>query len=189
MAEIWKDIPGYEGLYKISSLGKLKRCNKTYFCGNNTKRVLEEREIIGDKDSFGHVRVTLYKNGTKKRIFLHRLIAESFIPNSENKPEIDHINAIPDDNRVENLRWVTHQENLNNPITLKRKSSAAMGNHMLGKIGKLHHNSKKCLCIETGNVYYGTSEASRKTGLNQICISACCIGKRKTTGGYHWKFI
>ena len=133
MAEIWKDVPGYEGLYKISNLGKIKRHKKTYFCCWNTKRVLEEQEIIGDKDKFGYRRIVLYKNKTKKRIVLHRLIAEVFIPNPDNKPEIDHINAIPDDNRVENLRWVTHTENMNNPITLKRKSLSAMNNNHRNK--------------------------------------------------------
>lgn len=186
MAEIWKDVQGYEGLYKISNFGNIKGHNKTYFCGKNTKRVLEERFIVGEVRN-GYKRVTLWHNKKHRRVFVHRLVAEAFIPNPDNKPEIDHIDGNPSNNRAENLRWVTHTENLNNPITLKRKSLSAMGNHMLGKKGSLHHNSKKVLCIETNTIYGGVAEAMRKTGAKSI--SGCCCGRRKTTGGFHWKFV
>lgn len=186
---LYKDIPGYEGLYKVYPDGRVVGYKTEYFCGakGTTKRVLEEREIIGETDKFGHRRVTLYNAKGKKRVFVHRLIAEAFVPNPENKPEIDHINTIPGDNRVENLRWATHKENMNNPISLKKKSLAAMGNHMLGRTGALHHGSKKCLCVETGIVYHGLAEAKRQTGAQ--CISECCSGKKKTSGGYHWEYV
>lgn len=185
--EIWKDVPDYEGLYKASNYGNIKRCYKTYFCGHNTKRVLEEQEIKGDIIRGGYKRIVLCKDGKNKKFMVHRLVAQMFIPNPENKPFIDHIDGNPLNNRVENLRWVTHTENMNNPITLKRKSVAAMGNHMKGRFGALHHNSKKVKCIETGSVYGGIAEAERKTGITHISI--VCRGTRKTAGGYHWQYV
>ena len=97
------------------------RYARTYFCCCN--KHLPESEIKGDLCR-GYHRVVLYSNKKKKRIFVHRLVAETFIPNAENKPEIDHIDGNPLNNNISNLRWCNHRENLNNPITLKRKSEA-----------------------------------------------------------------
>ena len=184
--ELWKDIQGYDGLFQISNLGNVKRKQKTYFCGNNTKRVLEERLIIGEQVK-GYRRVALWNNKKYKRVFVHRLVAQAFIPNPDDKPEIDHIDGNPLNNKVDNLRWCNHTENLNNPITLKRKSIAAKGNHMAGRFGALHHNSKKVKCIETNSVYGGIAEAERQTGIGHI--SMVCRGARKTAGGYHWQYV
>ena len=110
--EIWKDIEGYEGLYQISNLGRIK---SSY---NGKEKILKPF------DNHGYFRIQLYKNGVRKKETIHRLVAKAFIPNPENKPYIDHINTIRTDNRVENLRWVTHEENNNNPLTnAKRKIS------------------------------------------------------------------
>ena len=121
--EVWKDIQGYDGLFQISNLGNVKRKQKTYFCCNNTKRVLKERLIVGDI-ARGYKRVELWHNRNHKKYMVHRLVAKAFIPNPENKPEIDHIDGNPLNNMVENLMWCTHRENLNNPITRQRKSEA-----------------------------------------------------------------
>ena len=119
--EQWKDIQGFEGLYKVSSFGRVVRYARTYFCCCN--KHLPENDIKGDLCR-GYHRVTLYSNKSKKRIFVHRLVAETFMPNDENKPEIDHIDGNPLNNNISNLRWCNHKENLNNPITRKRKSEA-----------------------------------------------------------------
>lgn len=109
--ENWKDIEGYEGLYQVSNIGRVKRlagfkCNV-------------ERFLTGSKDKDGYILICLSKDGNAKKYKLHRLVALHFIPNIENKPEIDHINTIKTDNRVENLKWVTRKENANNPFTIK----------------------------------------------------------------------
>ena len=106
--EIWKDILGYEGLYQISNKGRVKS-----FQGGKVKI------LKGCLTADGYPQVTLSKNGEQKRKIVGRLVAEMFIPNPDNKPYIDHINTIRDDNRVCNLRWVTHTENMNNELTLQ----------------------------------------------------------------------
>ena len=171
--EMWKDIQGYEGLYQVSNTGKIKRNNK----------------ILKFSIAKGYEHICLYKNNKYKPFSVHRLVAEAFIPNPEQKPQIDHIDGNPLNNKVENLRWVTAKENIANPITIKRKSIAAMGNHMTGRFGALHHNSKKVKCVETNSVYYGFAEASRKTGINAFGISMATNGKRTTAGGYHWQYV
>lgn len=115
--EEWRDIKCYEGLYQISNHGRVKRlisvkCNK-------------ERLLAITKDlKRGYCRVMLSKGNKASRFLIHRLLAEHFIPNPENKPCIDHINGIRDDNRIENLRWCTHSENNNFPLSILNKSIA-----------------------------------------------------------------
>ena len=112
--EIWKSIKGYEGLYEISSLGRVKSLN---YRGTGKEKLLKNIE-----DYKGYLTVTLTKNGKQKQFKVHRLVAEAFIPNPEGKPCIDHINTIRNDNRIENIRWVTYEENNNNPLTKKKYS-------------------------------------------------------------------
>lgn len=109
MEEIWKDIKGYENLYQISSMGRIRRITKT-----GKKKILKQ---FLDSTTGGYYRVNLCKNGICTKAKPHQLVAQAFIPNPENKPCIDHINTDRADNRVENLRWVTIKENCNNPIT------------------------------------------------------------------------
>ena len=191
MGAKWKDVVGFEGLYKVSTDGVVLGCKREYYCGvsGKTKRILKERVIVGGTNKLGYRRVVLYSDKNTKRIFVHRLVAEAFIPNPDKKPEIDHINTNRSDNRVVNLRWVTHFENQNNPITKQKQKNAQLGekNFWFGKKGALHYRSKKVLCKETGIIYDGVSEATRCTGIHHI--SCCACGKRKTAGGFHWKFV
>ena len=111
--EIWKEIKGYEGLYEVSSEGRVRNLIK----GN----------YLSLKNLNGYQRVGLCIHHKQKWFFVHRLVAQTFIPNPEEKPEVDHINCDRCDNRVENLRWVTSKENNNNPITRKNKSACRIG--------------------------------------------------------------
>lgn len=135
LKEEWRDIKGYEGLYQISNIGRIKSCNKLSYDNKKIKSKILKTKI----NKNGYEQIFLYKNNTKKYKSVARLVAEAFIPNPENKPEVDHINTIRNDNRVENLRWVTKKENMNNKITLNNKSETMKGkfkginNPMYGK--------------------------------------------------------
>lgn len=206
MEEKWKDIPKYEGVYQISTMGRIK-----------VTRNGDERILVGVLDkSTGYRRFSLYKDGKVERAYVHRLVAESFIPNAENKPEIDHINTIRHDNRVENLRWVTRKENRNNPISLehlrvaftgensphygrkrsketKRKISEALKSSPLnhGRTGVQCKNSQPVYQYDLKGIfiaeYAGQAEAARITGIHQSDISNACNGKLSVAGGYLWR--
>lgn len=103
--EIWKDIKGYEGKYQISNTGTLVKYDGA---------VSSFVEVKPHLDYTKHLRVDLYKNKSRQRTSIHRLVAQAFIPNPLNKKEVDHIDRNPQNNRVENLRWVTRGENMRN---------------------------------------------------------------------------
>ena len=117
--EIWKPVKGFEGYYEISNLGRVKSIDRFVKRGNSLFHCKEYilKQFI---NHYGYLEVSLRVGGRKTNKLIHRLIAESFIENPENKPCVDHINTIRTDNRIENLKWVTYCENTNNPITLQR---------------------------------------------------------------------
>ena len=119
--EVWKDIPGWEGFYQASNIGRVKSIAHTNFQGKTFKdKIL--RQHIRTK---GYLGARLYKEGKQISYHVARLVAICFINNPDNKPTIDHINTDKKDNRVENLRWATHHENMMNPISLEQRRLAA----------------------------------------------------------------
>lgn len=158
--EVWKDIEGYEGLYQVSSWGRVKRLN--------TGRILK-----GRKNTNSYLTVGLCKNGEQKDYLIHRLVAQAFIPNPHNKPQVNHIDENKENNHAENLEWVTAKENNNHGTHNLRASKT---------------KSIPIICIETGIEFYGISECSRQMGLNDGNITSVLKGKRKTCGGYTFKY-
>lgn len=159
--EIWKDIEGYEGLYQVSNLGRFKSVFRYFKILKCTKY----------KD--GYVRVDLYKNGKVKRYLAHRLVAQTFIPNPQNKPQVNHIDENKENNCIENLEWCTRSENMNHGTAMLRTAMS---------------QGKPIICIETGTEYYSLSECARKMGLQVGHVCSVLKGKRKTTGGYTFKY-
>lgn len=118
MDEIWKDIEGFEGIYQVSNMGRVRSLDRYIKCGSGV-RLMKGQIMLPILKKDGYYQVALWKNGGKpKWCTVHRLVAQAFIPNPDCKPQIDHVNTIKTDNRVENLRWATQEENNRNPITL-----------------------------------------------------------------------
>lgn len=106
--EIWKDVIGYEGIYQVSNLGRIKRISKNHLCNIKYQGEYYLKPLDNGK---GYLRMKLSNNGSSKRVMLHRIIAEAFINNPENKKVINHINGNKKDNRIENLEWCTQSYN------------------------------------------------------------------------------
>ena len=178
--EEWRDIPYYEGEYQVSNLGNVK-----------SFKFGKEKILKPVKDTDNYLRVVLCKDRKQKSYLIHRLVAEVFIPKIEGKNNVDHIDSNRQNNIYTNLRWCTIAENNSFELARKHNSEARKGgkNPMYGKNGKLNHRSKSVLCIELNRIFGSTMEAQRELGIPQSNISACCNGKYKSAGGYHWKFI
>lgn len=176
MIEEWKDIEGYDN-YMVSNFGRVK----SNF--NGKERILIPY-IIRRTNYF---QVSLSKNGKCKKFLVHRLVAEAFIHNADNKPQIDHINTDRSDNRVENLRWVTRAENMNNPLTIEKLSKTYKG-----RKGKLNNSSKTILQLDKNMLFIKKWDCARDIerclGYSYQNISHNCRGKIKTAYGYIWKY-
>lgn len=110
--EIWKYVKGYEGYYQISNLGRVKSVERyVWWPGLNCYHLLKERIMKPQLCRKGYARVQFKVDNVSKSFAVHRMVAEAFIPNPEGKLEVNHINSIRDDNRLENLEWATHSEN------------------------------------------------------------------------------
>ena len=136
MKEIWKDIKGYEGLYQISNFGRVKSVARFRKGKNGVPTYCRERIIKSRTNpKTGYVEICLSKEDNKKLFLVHRLVAETFIPNPGNLPQVNHINEVKSDNRVENLEWVTNAENIEHAIKtgLQDNTSAKM-NKLGGQI-------------------------------------------------------
>ena len=164
MKEIWKDIDEYEGIYQVSNLGRVKR-------------VTSDRILKGCKRTDGYLGLRLSKNNIVSNKLIHRIVAQAFIPNSEIKPEVNHIDEDKTNNKVTNLEWVTRTEN-NNHGTRNERSSKS-----------------RSISIIVTNLTTGEStefcsgkDCARQLGLTQQGITNVLKGRRKQTGGYTFEY-
>lgn len=112
MEEIWKDVVGHEGEYQVSNMGRIKSIARNIRRRDGKNFPVRERILVGSHDSKGYVQVELRKDGERNIRVIHRIVADAFIPKQEGKTQINHIDGDKDNNRVDNLEWVTCQENI-----------------------------------------------------------------------------
>jgi hypothetical protein len=176
MTEIWKDIVGYEGIYQVSNLGRVKSLQRFVKLKQNLNRIVRERILVPIKRD-GYLVVNLSKNNYHKLYIIHRLVASSFIPNLENKKEVNHINGVREDNRLENLEWCTRSENQLHAyqIGLQKKINE--------KVVLMYDMNKNFI-----KEFVSVKDASRKTGLFSSNISKVCLGKRNHTNNYIFEY-
>jgi hypothetical protein len=171
-----KDIPGYEGHYKIDINGNV-------YSYKNKKCIIKKPEI----STTGYLAIPLLKNNKQKMFSVHRLIATIFIPNPENKKCVNHKNGIKTDNRIENLEWCSYSENNLHAFRVLKRNPVGKN-----KLGILSHSTKPVIQYTMGNNYLnkfaGMHEAERETGVSFKYVSACCLGKQKSAKGFIWRF-
>lgn len=132
MKELWKTIEGFEGLYEVSNMGRIKALDR-YVINNGGLQHKAERILKQNIQKNKHCMVVLCKNGKTYPKLVHRLVAIAFIPNPQNKPVVDHIDTDPTNNKAENLRWTTVKENANNPLSRVNNSKSKKGHPYYGR--------------------------------------------------------
>ena len=182
--EEWRDVVGYEQLYSVSSFGRLM--SKTKVLPNaKSFRTTQPILISGVISRNGYRKAILCKSRNERSyVSIHRLVAQAFIPNPNNYPTVDHIDRNRSNNRVENLRWCTLKDNMNNPLTIKHCS----------KVRRSRTNNVICkpvVAVRNGIVVkqYDSVKSASKDGYKESSIRYVCCGFSKSYKGYKWMYL
>lgn len=177
--EIWKDIAGYEGLYQVSNFGRVKSLEREeYVPGFSRRRIRKGRILAQTKNRGGYMLAHLSKDGTAKRVSVHRLVAKAFIPNPGGKTTVNHIDGDKTNNMSNNLEWATMSENVSHAFRTGLKKPA-------GGVP-----SKLILCVENGKIYDSTWAVARAFGkTSQAGLYWALKDKEHTIWGFHWRYI
>lgn len=172
---MWKDIKGYEGIYQVNENGVVRN-------------ITSGLELKQHKSKYGYMLVYLWKNNKGKTYRAHRLVAEAFIPNPQNKPQVNHIDCDRTNNNVSNLEWVTNQENHDWSVRLGRR---VMRDDWREKI--IATRKRKPVIgksITTGEIIrFNSVRAVEDFGIDTKSVIDCCKGRRKTAHGYSWCYV
>ena len=184
MEEIWKDIKGYENKYQVSNLGKVKiKENITQRMNMGVLRDYKQKEIImkPSENGCGYLKVGLNKDGNYKNSYVHRLVAAAFLTNEDNLPQVNHIDGDKYNNCVDNLEWCTEKNNSIHARDVLNVVPNTTGIHDIQPVVQIDK--------DTGAVvkeYNSMTQAQKETGIGHI--SCVCRGKRKSAGGFFWKY-
>ena len=175
MNEIWKDIPDFEGLYQVSNLGNVK----SLIGWNKKTKQYEKRKKILLPVNGEYKKVCLSKDKKKKTMSVHRIVANVFIPNPNNLPQVNHKDENKYNNCVDNLEWCTHKYNMNHGTKQDRESIIKTKYHIL------QYDLDDNLIKE----WFNLREIEKNTNYKKSNIQHCCANKAKTAYGYKWKYL
>lgn len=187
--EVWKDISSFEGLYQVSNLGRIKSIERVVYYGDRHHAISEKikKGTIKDRGKqkgLGYMVVALYKDNKSHMRYIHRLVAEAFLPNALNKETVNHKNGDKTNNSVSNLEWMTYSENNEHAI-----------NAGLASYDNRKNESNKSIAVRQYdlqgnfiNSFPSMREAERQTGCDATRIGKCCKNGKLTCGGYHWSY-
>ena len=188
MKEIWKDVENYEGIYQVSNLGQVKSLDRWVNSSiKNNNKVMKKgkklKKYVDSKTNYEYVKLSIYNK--VKKSYIHRLVAQAFIPNPENKPQVNHIDGDKCNNRMNNLEYVSEKENMRH----------AFDNGLVKiKKGRQHHLAKNVYQYDLNDnlvkIWGSSMEAERTLKIAHSSINACCNGKKhyNTAGGYKWRY-
>lgn len=202
--EIWKDVEGYEGLYQVSTFGRVRSLDRTTSGRNGCTRNIKGK-ILSELDNKGYKVVGLHKEGSLKKVLISRLVANCFVANEFNKPEVNHIDEDKNNNRADNLEWVTAKENSNHGTRNDRiskyvKANQPWKNRVYGTGGEYQGDKKRWKNIlqidaKTNEViaeFTSVKEALVAVGAGPKAgtLSSCLTGngRNKTFKGYKWEY-
>lgn len=179
----WRDIKGFEGIYQVSDTGLVKSLSRRVRLNcKHGSVVLKEMLLSQRLDMKGYLRVYLNDNGKTKFVPIHRLVAQAFIPNPENKPQVNHIDGNKQNNNVKNLEWCTNSEN--------QKHAYRLGlNYVTGRAGrpKISVIQKDLYSNKIINTFNSLKDAQRATGIQFTNIRKVLNGERHSAGGFAWE--
>ena len=180
MQEIWKDIVNYETLYQVSNYGNIKSYHKNHI----DKQPIILKPILSTS---GYYKITLHKNNKSKTHYIHRIVAEAFIPNPHHLPQVNHIDGIKTHNNITNLEWVSEQDNTLHAINMGLRPThppVKKGNNAPGCHRIIQYTTNMTKIKEWASI----KDAAKHLGANPNSISKCLSGKAKTLYGYIWKY-
>lgn len=181
MSEIWREHPYYNGNYLVSNTGRVKSVDQLVKCKSGATRIHKGKELKQFKNERGYLCVVITKDKNTKIKKVHRLVAETFIDNPQNKPQVNHIDCNKENNDVSNLEWCTNSENMLHAY----KNGLAHGNRF--PVASEFLKRKVC-CIELNKTFDSIADAGRELNLYPNNIVVCCKKPHRKTGNYHFKY-
>lgn len=181
MQEEWRDVVGFDG-YQVSNLGKIRGLDRLDCIG----KVVHGKEKRTKRNNRGYVMASLRKDGAEHTKLIHRLVAEAFIPNPNNYPQVNHKDEDKENNSVDNLEWCTNLYNRHYGTGYAR----SVAKHDYKKITEANQKPVKQYSTSGGLIktWSGVMAAYRATGIHESSIRQCCYGKSQTAGGFYWEY-
>lgn len=197
--EVWKDINDFPN-YQVSNFGRIKSKERFTRVGiRNVRYVLRKEKVLKPlKITNGYLGIRLYNGENVKTFKIHRLVANHFIPNPKNYPQVNHIDGDKTNNMISNLEWCTNEYNMKHSYNIGlrdkeklRKNMSIIGKNLKGKKG---HHIRKVVQIDKHNnkvikKWNSIIEASKEMNISNTAIQNVCVNRSKTAGGYIWKYV